>query len=136
MQSKYLETFKKIATSPFRGNRVVVEVLPKEELKSAGGIILPAAKTHRNTAEDDRAELALVLLPGSGYAADDGTDVPLDLAPGNVILVSKLAFKYYSEFPGLANYTENAIALIRETEVHAKWDSIEAYEAYKQQLNS
>ena len=136
MKSKYLETFKKVNSSPFRGNRIIVEVLPKEELKM-GSIIISAPKDQiKGGAEHDRAELALVLMTGSGYTDDEGNDVPMDLEPGNVILVSKLAFKYYSEFPGLVDYTNNAIAMIRETEIHAKWDSLESYEQYRTSLNS
>jgi co-chaperonin GroES (HSP10) len=142
-ESKYLSRFINVrekAADKFTlfGNRLLVEMLPKEELKSAGGLILHApTNDHRTDMEQNRAVLALVLAAGTGYYNEEsGNSVPLEVAPGNVVLVSEMGLKKYTQFPGLAEYTANQIALTRETEIHMCWPSVEAYEAYKYALNS
>lgn len=136
MESKYLARFQKAGGKlPLRGNRLLVEVMPKEELKSAGGLILNAPTSdHRSKLEQERAKLAVVVAIGNGYF-DGEEDVPLDIKPGAVVLISELGLKYYSEFPGIAEYTGETLALTRDTEVHAAWDSLEAYQEYRTLLN-
>lgn len=139
MESKYLNRFKRVDRTdfPLRGNRILVEVLPKEELKSAGGLIMNSVSSdHRTSTNENRADLAIVLACGDGYIDDDGTEVPMDLQPGNVILVSRMGLRLYSDFPGLQEYTKETIALSRDTEVHCAWPSIDAYVAYRSKLNS
>ena len=138
MESKYLQRFSKLASGqlPLRGNRLLVEVLPKEEIKSKGGLILNAASSsHKTTTEQNRAKLAIVLASGNGYYDEEGgEDVPLDVQPGAVILVSEMGLKYYSEFPGIQEYTGEIIALTRDSEVHASWPSVEEYKRYQEAL--
>ncbi len=141
MESKYLERFKKVASKlPLRGNRILVEVLPKEELKSAGGIILNAPTSdHRSRTEQHRAKVAVVVAVGSGYfddSSEEGEDVPLDIQPGNVVMLSEFGLKYYSEFPGLSEYTGESLALALDKDVHCAWESIEAFKEYQKLLNS
>lgn len=133
MESKYLTQFNNNPHKlPLRGNRVLVEPLPKEEIKTASGIIVAAPKTdHRSTLEQNRAELAVVLAVGSGYYDEEGSDVPVDLAPGNVVLINGFGLRAYSDFPGIADYVQDAIAMIRDNDVHAAWESLEAYKAYR-----
>lgn len=137
MESKYLARFAKLAEGqlPLRGNRLLVEVLPKAEIKSAGGLFINSnSSSHKSTTEMNRAKLAIVLVSGSGYYDEDGEDVALDVLPGAVIMVSEMGLKYYSEFPGIAEYTGETLALTRDSEIHAAWPSIEAYSVYQQTL--
>jgi co-chaperonin GroES (HSP10) len=137
MESKYLARFAKLSPGqlPLRGNRLLVEVLPKEEIKSAGGLFINSnASSHKTTTEQNRAKLAIVLVSGNGYYDEDGKDVALDVEAGAVIMVSEMGLKYYSEFPGIAEYTKETLALTRDSEIHAAWPSIEAYIAYQQAL--
>ena len=142
MESKYLERFKRLTEVPdsycLRGDRIVVEMLPKEEIKSKGGIILQSDpnQVRGETAAQGQPTLCVVLACGSGYTDDDGNDVALDYEPGAVVLVSELGLKKYSTFPGMNDYNQGTIALTRESEVHMFWPSIAAYETYKKTLNA
>ncbi len=134
MQSKYYEKFSKLSASqlPLRGNRLLVEVFPKEEIKSKGGLIISSDRTsHRTTTEQNRGTLAIVLAAGPGYVNErNDEDVPLEMQVGAIILVSDYGLKYFSQFPGLNEYTQESIAITRDTEIHAFWPSLEAYLAY------
>ncbi len=138
MKSIYLGRFSKLAEGqlPLRGNRLLVEVLPKAEIKSKGGLILQSSmKDHKTTTEMNRAKLAIVLVSGNGYYDEEGgADVPLDIRPGSVIMVSEMGLKYYSEFPGITEYTGEILALTRDSEIHAALSSIEEYAKYQEVL--
>lgn len=138
LESKYLGRFSRLTHEqlPLRGNRLLVEVLPKEEIKTAGGLFIQSSMAdHKSTTEQNRAKLAVVLATGPGYYNDEtGEDVELDIKPGSVILVSEMGLKYYSHFPGLVEYTGETLALTRDSEVHISWPSLEAYTAYRNSL--
>lgn len=95
------------------GATLLVECLPKQEMKTAGGIILGAVdKTHRGTAEEYRRGLAVILAVGEGYSSDE----PCTLKPGQIILLPYSPL-YLSEFYGIKGYTSNTIALVNESDV-------------------
>ncbi len=138
MESKYLERFQKLEANdlPLRGNRILIEVLPKEEIKQGSIIVASNLDDHRSSTEQNRADLGVVLAVGSGYFDDEtGGDVAMDIQPGNVVLVSRMGLKLYSQFPGISGYTKETIALTRDNEIHCAWASLEAYQAYREKLN-
>jgi co-chaperonin GroES (HSP10) len=140
LESKYLNRFKKLrecGTGEYTliGNRLLVEVLPKEELKSAGGLVIATTLNQKSDTTANQATLAIVLLVGEGYYDEDGNDAPMPFEVGNIVLVSDMGLKKYTSFPGMAAYTENSIALTRDSEVHLKFPSVEAYEKVKELLN-
>ena len=141
MQTKYLERFAKLADGPhklpMRGNRLLLELLPPPEIKTAGGLIVASSLTdHRSATKENAADVAVVLATGEGYYGDDGAPVPLDLQVGNVVLVSRFGMRTYSTFPGIKDYVADTIALARDSDMHARWESVEAFEAYVEALNS
>jgi co-chaperonin GroES (HSP10) len=142
VESKYLNKFAKLREAGDRlstlvGDRITVEVLPKEELKSAGGIVIASDISNvRSSTEENRPTLAIVLEVGAGVFDENGEDVPSLVEPGNIILVSAAGLKLYSQYPGLLDYTANTIAMTRESEIHRIWPSIEAFQEYKALLNS
>lgn len=138
MTPKYLNRFQKLTSSdlPLRGDRILLELLPKLEVKTKGGLVIATSLTdHRSTTVENAADIAVVLAVGSGYYAEDGTDVPLDVKVGNVVMVSRFGMRTYSSFPGLNDYVADTIALARESDCHIKWDTVEAFEAYTSKLN-
>lgn len=138
MESKYLSQFEKVKSFRLRGNRVLIEPLPKEEIKTAGGLFVASSLSdHRSTTEQNRAVLAYVLAVGAGYYDDETKeDVGLDVAPGNIVLVSAFGMRAYSSFPGLVGYTQDSVALIRDSDVNAVWANSEAYDQYAKELAS
>lgn len=133
---KYLPHFDKIRGSlNLVGNRILIELLPKDELKTAGGLIMAAdLKGHRTQTSDARPQIAMVLALGT-----ETTDpVTGELVAGsryqvgNVLWITKHPI-VISEFPGLGS-TDNKIALITDdpSDVHAVWKDLEEYERFKQ----
>lgn len=138
MASKYLERFSRltdIAGFELRGNRLLVEVIPQEELKKGSIVIASSLSDHKSATQENRATLVRVLLVGTGYVDDEGADVPMDLKPGNVVMVPQMALKLYTQFPGLQDFTSNELALLLDHEIHMKWDDDAAYDRYKVALN-
>ena len=110
--TKYLEQFKKLDGSKYKlaGGRMLVEILPKEEMKTTGGLIMAAPIQHKGTADTQRAVVGVVLMTGEGYVDDDGNDVPMETKVGSVVVLNEFGLKYYSQFPGISTYTESKLA--------------------------
>ena len=129
-KSIFLDTFKRIEELGNKpslvGDRLIVELLPAQEIKR-GSIIIQSDSKQVGGADAFKPVLALVLWKGEGYVDSEGNDVPVKYNPGEVVMLSQLGLKYYSTFPGL-DYTENKLALTRQSEVHASWESIEELE--------
>ena len=136
IESKYLEKFKRLQEHKdlytLRGDRLLIEILPKEELTTASGLVIATVDDYRSTTKDNQATLGIVLLVGVGYYDEDtGKDVPLDVQPGNIVLLSGMGLKLYSSFPGCQGYIPNTIALTRNSECHMIIPNADAYEKYK-----
>lgn len=141
LESKYLEQFKRLSESPacpgLYGDRLLIEVLKKEELKTESGLILETNAEYHSETESNRETMGVVLMVGEGaYDPDAGVEVELDYKVGNVVLVSPYALTFYTKFPGLVGSFElNTVALVRHTGVHMRWESFLHYEEYKKVLN-
>jgi len=139
IESKYLARFQKLehADMPLRGNRLLLELLPKEEIKTAGGLIVATQSDYRTNTQENQCDVAVVLATGSGYYDDDtGEDVSMDLKVGNVVLLSRYGIRAYSNFPGIKDFVAGTIALARDNDVHAAWDSIASFETYKAKIDA
>ena len=140
MESKYLERFSKIKNGDhfvLKGDKLIVEVLPKEEFKTAGGLFLQTDSNQvRNSSEENRVTLGLVLLTGSGFEDDEGNIEEPELKPGMVVLLAPESLRLFTQWPGLVGFTANEIALTRESHISMFWPSIDAYISYRTQLNS
>ncbi len=136
MESKYLKDFEVLRQTKLmpkiRGATLIVECLPKQELKSAGGIILGKVDgTHRGSAEDTRRGLAIILACGAGYSSDE----PCELKPGQIVLLPYSPL-YLSELPGIKGYTANTVALINESDVLVYYESFEQLERIESTLSN
>jgi len=138
-QSKYLASFERLKAEGaglymLPGNRLIIEVFEKEELKTSGGIFVGVdQRDHRSTTQENRALVGLVLLSGSGYTDADGETVELDYQPGNVVILSEYGVKYYSEFPGIT-VTKQTLGMTADSEVSMSFPSIEAFNKAKELL--
>lgn len=142
MESKYLEKFKRLQTEEaqslyrLQGARVLLEVLPQKEIKTASGIILSAPKDHvKVTAESFQPQLAIVLLIGAGYVDSDNNPIDMDVKVGNIVMVNELGLRYFSTFPGIVDYTKNTLALTSESEIQMIFENMEKFEQYEALLN-
>ncbi len=139
MESKYLHRFSKVTQEifPLRGSRILVELLPKEELKTAGGLVIASSlNDHRTSTDVNKALLGVVLAVGNGYVDDEGNESAVEVKPGYVVMLSQFGVRPYSHFPGVAEYTSESIALTRESEIHCAWPSMDAYQEYRKALNT
>lgn len=134
--TKYLEQFKKLEGSKYKlaGGRMLVEILPKKEMKTNGGLIMAAPIQHKGTADTQRAVVGVVLMTGEGYVDDDGKDVAMETKVGNIVVLNEFGLKYYSEYPGLTSYTENKLAMTAESEIQMKFDSFDDLAEYERLL--
>ena len=138
--SKYLDQFLNLLDKKelyrVNGGRVVIEVLPRPEVKTQGGLIMaaPSGFAKGGTFETQSGTLGVVLLTGDGYVDTDGTTFDIDLKPGNVVLVNDFGIKTLSIFPGLADYAANSLAIIDETTVQMTWPDFEAFDKYSKAL--
>lgn len=142
MESKYLARFQKLGEVKkdigFRlnGSRLLVEILPAKEIKTASGLVLSSPDTYKATADSYRALLGIVLMTGEGYVDDEGADVPMETKVGQIVVLNEFGLKYYSQFPGIADYTKNTVAMTSESEIQMSFDSIEEFIKYEQALSS
>lgn len=135
---RYLEQFKKLEGTKYKlaGGRMLVEILPKKEMKTTGGLIMAAPIQHKGTADTQRAVVGVVVMVGEGYVNDDQQDVPMETKVGNVVVLNEFGLKYYSEFPGVSSYTENKLALTAESEIQMKFDSLDDLAEFERLLNA
>jgi co-chaperonin GroES (HSP10) len=139
-ESKYLERFKRLqdASDLYRlhGGRLLVEILPQQEIKSSGGIVLAAPKdfARGSTAESSRGTIAVVLLVGAGYIGADGVEYAIDAKPGSIILLNDFGLRCFSTLPGISDYVANSVALIDESHIQMSWESMEKFNKYVELL--
>lgn len=144
MDSRYFNQFNRLNTEgkklfTMRGNTILVEVLEEHlERVSEGGIIFAAdAEQITGTTKEKTGEVGLVLLVGEGYYDEKSSDtIPLDLKPGNVVLLPRYSLSYYSFFPGLATFTKDKLAMCSEDEIRFVYQDLQAYEEAKKLLNA
>lgn len=142
METKYLNRFLKLQTDEakklfdFNGARLLLEILPKREIKTASGLIISAPSDHvRVTADAAQAVMAIVLMTGTGYYDDDGKPVDMETQVGNVVMVNEFGLRAFSTFPGLVDYTKNSLAITTESEIQMRFKTVEDYLQYEAILN-
>ena len=72
----------KVSIKPL-GDRVVVQLLVKDEKKSASGIIIP------DTVSKERGEQGTVIAVGPGRLTDTGKVIPVGVKKGDKVIFSK-----------------------------------------------
>lgn len=115
-------------------------------MKTAGGLYMGEANNYKSDVKENRPTLAVVLLLGQDFYSDDapveGDDVEETIAakgsikPGDLVLVSQVGLKYYSEFPGLVDYTKNTLALTRASEIHMIFPAPTGFDTVQRILNA
>lgn len=104
-----LELFKQLAEQnlyELRSDCMLVEALPRPELKTSGGIILSDNKRSLDNYSADKPQFVKVIQVGAGVQTEDGTNEPLPFSVGDIILVGPLAtVKWCSDLFGLVSNT-------------------------------
>lgn len=135
VKSKYLEAFKKLdkelgKAHKLCGDNIYVEELPVQELKTKSGLII--ANTHNardiEAISYDTPTFVRVLSVGAGYYDEEGTDVPVAVEPGNVVMAAALSVKWLNSFGGMVLKKPHRIGLMSEDAILEIYEGDEAYE--------
>lgn len=112
------------------GDALLVEELPKEELKSKGGIILaPQGKVSQvDGIEANRPTFVRVLAVGNGYVDSEGETVPVEANPGDIILVGRLSVNWFSTFGPLVSSAQCQLGITRECEIKLRFKGEAGYQ--------
>ncbi len=112
---------------------MVVELLPKEEFKTAGGLIVGDPGGYRSEVQTNRPLIGVILLVGEGTVDDDGELLPVEFEPGAVVQINTAGPAYFSEYPGIGKTSD--IAMIVPSHVNMSWPSMEAYLKFRAVLS-
>lgn len=116
------------------GDVLIVQRLPKPEIKTQGGLVLSAGQQRQVTAfNSNQPEFVKVLAVGKGYYNEDtGADVPLDIKPGYVIEVGKNSVNWFSSFGAIIDNLEAGVGvgLTRDAEARIRFKSEESYNKF------
>jgi len=64
------------------GNRLLVQMIENQEEKSKGGIYIPQGA-------QERSQIGKVIAVGPGERRPDGTTIPADIKPGDIVVLGK-----------------------------------------------
>lgn len=137
--SKYLKIFQDNAAafhevSKLRGHVALIERLPKEEIKTAGGLYLGGGDGQVNSAFAMAGELGIVLLTSNKEPDSEGNTIDSDLEVGNVVLIPDAATTWYSSFPLVPAYTQGAIGMVFNHQLRLVFKDIASYLNLKEQF--
>lgn len=141
--SRYLPFFKEHGPSlkesmKLTGDILLVERMKFPESKTASGIILASSISHANTVNGigaDKPGFYRVLHIGEGYT-DNGADVPLEVEPGDVVLLGAVSVKLFSLFPLLEAYEPDSIGIARETDIQIRFHGEDKFLKFLGDFNS
>lgn len=128
MKPKYLakvESAVKEGLLVINGNRLLIELLEEEEVKTASGIITNVVEKKTYEAAE-RARVAVVLAVGPGYSTAEEGDVDLPYKSGDYIMVNHLGVVKFGEFLDMHNYKPYTIGLVTDDLVQGRVGNLEA----------
>jgi len=114
-----------------RGTAIIAELLPPPELKTASGLILHAPSDHvrGHSLNAHKLEVAKVLDTGPGeWDPDKQEYIPLDVAPGTIIVLNQYSYSLVSILPGLTKPLANKLVIVPASGIFASYPNEEAYE--------
>jgi co-chaperonin GroES (HSP10) len=116
---------------------ILVEKLPEPERRTASGIIYGLdVKNQIGTIAADRPHMVRVLAVGEGYYDEEtGKTTPLNVKPGDVVLVSTSSVKWFSTFGDLRDYKPDTIGLSRESEIQWRFKGQDGFARVFEALN-
>jgi co-chaperonin GroES (HSP10) len=121
-----------------RGSTMIVELIPDQELKTKGGIIIATDSDQRkgNSVEHHKLAVGRVLMTGEGYWNEEMESYePLEVNIGAVVVLPQFSTQFISMFPAITRPTGNKICLVKYDQILAYYPTEEAYELAKTKLN-
>ncbi len=119
--SKYFKQFENLnreypGMMTLKGDNVLVERLPRIEMKTKSGLIIGTATTYKNTVADTLTDFGLVLMVGPGQLFEDGSTCPCDAKPGDIVLLPQSTY-WYGAFGHIAEYDAYSIGRLRDGQI-------------------
>lgn len=135
---EYLEKFKEAAGSfQLFGNKILIERMELGEVRTAGGLIVADTSSVRSDLRMQKPHLGVVLAVGPGYYdADENKYQPLDVQPGNIVIISSVGVQYYSLLPGSSSYNSNKVGITTESDVQMRFADLEAFNNYSKIMSA
>lgn len=102
------------------GDYMLIEEMPPEEAKTAGGIHLATSAIDKQIdgLEANRPVFVRVLLVGKGFYDPKSEEIiPVDVAPGAIALVGRMSVKWLSVFGPIISARSQQLGLIRESDI-------------------
>lgn len=145
-ESLYLHKFQDLAlanTVTLRGDWMLVEFIPQEEKKTAGGIYMPtdnmSSAQINGVAPERKLTFVRVLFTGEGYdeVDEEGNKIKeaLEYAPGDIVAIPFTAIKWFSDFGDMVDYKQDTIGLCQAAMVQWHLGSEGNYKAAFSILN-
>lgn len=137
---KFLKAFNSDTRALFvlPGNKMLVERLEEEEVKTSGGLIIGTPARANSELKSHRPLVAVVVAVGEGYTDSSSDDpnakLPLDVEPGSVVVLNPMGVEFFSTIPGFNVSTEMRLGITSESDVRMRFKDIETFEAYKKAL--
>lgn len=111
------------------GDIILVSRLPKEEIKTASGLVITTGGVKQINAFDSHVpQFVQVVAVGQGFYEGDKS-IPVDLEPGNIIEVAGHAVTWFSSFGIIPDSKEQGtgIGITREAEYRIKFKNYTEY---------
>ena len=134
IQSKYLPAFEKMAAEGkeafvLNSEFILVEEIAMGEVKSQGGIIMTTDKKMPDGFGQNKPTLATVLMVGAGYYDDEtGESIPLDVKPGDIVLVGGQSIKWLSYLGPVISVEGARVGISTAGEIQLKFNGAEGYQ--------
>lgn len=143
---KEFSQLRELSTFKLRGSNIIVEIQPREEMRTKGGlhIVTDAQHTKGGSINAHMVDVGVVLMTGPGYWVEredaehpvQGFWEALEVTPGAVVIMPQHSAQLLSHFPGITRPTNNKLAMIKMDNVAGYYPSQEAYEQTKKKLNA
>lgn len=131
MDKFFQELRKKPELFKLRGSTMLVEIID-EEIKTEGGIVIASSSDQlKGGVNENKLNVAKVLMAGEGYDDGEGGLEPLECQPGAIVVLPKYGLSFISVFPGLREPTGEKLAMVKEDQVLCFYPNEEAYEQAK-----
>lgn len=134
-ESRYLEAFKtlkKEAKEAYQlmGDALIVEEMEEaNEVKTKSGIVIQGSSRNADGFEQNKPTFVRVLDIGAGYFDEEGKDIPLEVQPGDIILVGALSVKWLSTFGSVVSLGKGErIGITREAEIQLRFKGQHGYD--------
>lgn len=145
-KTAYLDAFSRMSKElkdefTLVGDVLLVERLKEEEIKTAGGLIVPGKDSKTGgyvaTMSADYPELVRILVVGQGYYdPETDKDIPMQWKAGDIVVVGQQSVQWFPVFGSLTNVKHSyQIGLMRENQIKLKFNGHEGYEKIFQFLN-